>query len=139
MSEHTQENKIATEVAEAEFERFCVGMDLDVDPAGLDEDDKKSLADSKRRFLTAVEAGRLQVNEACEPVLQPGDGGKPIVFHEPKGSALMATDQKKKGHDMAKTFAAMAAMTGENPGRFADMANRDVKICTAIFGLFMAG
>lgn len=140
MSEHTQtEDKISAEVAEDEFERFAVGMDLDVDPAGLDEEDKKSLADSKRRFIRAVRTGQLVVNDNCEPVLSPTGGGKPIVFHEPRGAALMATDQKKKGHDMARTFAVMGAMTNESPSRFSELANRDLKICTAIFALFMGG
>jgi hypothetical protein len=141
VSEHTQtaEVTIAPEVAEDEFQRFAEGMDLDVDPTGLSDEDKSSLEDSKRRIIRAMLKGQLVINEKCEPVFTPKSGGKPITFYEPDGAALMATDMKKKGHDMAKTYAAMAAMTKENPTRFSSMPGRDLKVCTAIFALFMAG
>jgi hypothetical protein len=139
MSEHTPaENTIAQDVAEDEFQRFADGMDLDVDPTGLSDEDKSSLEDSKRRVIRAMMKGSLVSNEKCEPVFTP-KSGKAITFYEPDGATLMATDMKKKGHDMAKTYAAMAAMTKENPTRFSSMPGRDLKVCTAIFALFMAG
>jgi hypothetical protein len=133
------EERISDEVCEAEFHRFAEGMDLDVDPKHLDDEDKKSLDESKRRFFRAMKMGQLTVNAECEPVFTPADGGKAIVFHEPKGASFMASDQKKKGHDMAKTFAQIADMTGQSPDRFAKMAGRDVKVCVALYLLFMGG
>jgi hypothetical protein len=44
-------DKIALEVAQAEFDRWAQAMDLarKLDPSGLDADDKKSLAAAEER------------------------------------------------------------------------------------------
>lgn len=145
MTEHTQNaatetkpNVVGVDVIEAEITRFAEGMDLDLNPKGLDDEDKASLEDALRRVRRAMAAGRLVIDAECQPVFTPTDGKK-IVFYEPTGASLMAADQKKKGHDMAKTYAAIGDMTQENPSRFAALPGRDVKVCTALFALFMAG
>jgi len=135
----TENQLVGDDVVEAEIARFAAGMDLDLDPKGLDDEDKQSLEDALRRVRRAIKAGRLAINDDCEPVFKPASGGSLITFHEPKGASFMAADQKKKGHDVAKTYAALADMTEENPSRFAEMPGRDLKVCTALFGLFMAG
>jgi hypothetical protein len=134
--------KVADDVAEAEFERFGEAMDLDFDKSHMDEEDKKGFDDLKRIILRALKDGSLVVNDDGCPVYKPkhpdsGDG--PITFNEPKGAALKETDKKKKGHDVGKTYAFAAAMTGENESRFSNMASRDLKVCLAIVNLFMGG
>jgi DNA-binding protein YbaB len=137
-TDNQTDTTIGSDVVEVEFTRFIEGMDLDVDPAGLDDEDKKSLEEAMRRVKRAMATGRLLINEKCEPVFSPLNG-KAITFAEPKGSTFMAADQKKKGHDGAKAVATLAEMTGENPGRFSSMPGRDLKVCLALLGLFMAG
>jgi len=132
------ESKVAAEVAEAEFERFVEAMDLDVDPAGMDDDDKRSFESARRRLLKAMMAGQLVVNEQGEPVYSPGFGD-PITFHEPTGATYMAMDQKREGHNFGKTVATLAEMTRLPATRFSKMANRDFKVCSAILGLFLGG
>lgn len=127
---------IALEVAEAEFERFAVKMRLDLDPSGLDSDDKKNLADAKRRFLTAMQQGLLIVDDAGQPVFTP-EQGEPITFYRPRGATLMAMDVKKAGHDITKGLAAMAEMTKQNIVRYHDMPMPDLRICQAIVALFL--
>lgn len=132
--------KVALEVAEAEFERFVAAMDLDVDESTMDDADKKSFREERAKVIDAMLEGRLTVNADGEPVFTPKKGDTtPIKFPEPSGAAIMAQDSKKKGHDVAKSFAVMAAMTGEPPTRFANMAGRDIKVCNALLVLFMAG
>ena len=126
---------VARDVAEHEFERFAEAMDLDFDPAGWDDDDLSSFDKAKKTLVGAIVAGRLVVDEEGQPVFSPIGGGT-ITFHEPNGAALMAMDQKKKGHDIGKLFATMAAMTKQSIKRFANMPNRDLKVCTAITTLF---
>jgi len=131
---------VAPEVAEAEFERFVEVMDLDVDSTDMDAEDRKSLDDSKRRFIRAVVCGSLVVNESGEPVFTPTVGDRAeITFYEPDGTALMAMDRAKKGHDVEKTNLVLAALTKQLPKRFAAMKNRDLKLCQAILCFYMGG
>lgn len=128
---------VAPEVAEAEFERFTEAMDLDVDPQGMDDEDKKGFIDCRRKVVNAIVEGRLVIDEKGQPVFTPSEGGS-ITFREPRGSALMAMDSKKKGHDFSKLYATMAETTEQPITRFSKMANRDLKVCTAVMTLFLA-
>lgn len=138
------DEKIAIEVAEAEFARWADAMDLarKLDPAGLDSDDKKSLADSKRVITDSMMSGNLIVSEDGEFVFTPkaGDDKSPITFHEPDGAAIMSVDQigKSGSHDVTKMVAILAVMTKESRPRFAKLKNRDWSVCQAIFSLFFA-
>lgn len=133
------DQKVATEVAEAEFARWAEGADLNFDPKGWDAEDKKSFTDSKNKLVRAIELGHLVVDDKGRFVYTPqaSDERDPIVFSEPDGGALMSMDQKKKGHDMAKMFALIASITGETEVRFAKMKSRDLKVCQAITALFL--
>ena len=132
----------SNEVAENDFARFVDLMDLDVDPDGMDDEDKMTFQDAKRKIMRAIKAGSLVVNEEGEilyTTTAPGDsGGKLIRFAEPDGAAIAAMDSKKRGHDIGKTYACMAAITKQSPQLFGKMKNRDIKICQAILALFLA-
>lgn len=131
------EPKVAEEVAVEEFNRFAEAMYLDIDPKGMDDDDKKGLERAKHTFVRAVMDGSLTVNEQGVPVFTPRIGDlKALTFNEPKGSAFIAMDGKKAGHDVAKLYASLAELTGANPSTFARMAERDLKVCRSIFTLF---
>lgn len=131
---------IATKVCEDEFTRFVETMELDVDPKGMSDDDKDSYVNAHRVIITAMEKGHLVINENGEPVYTPSIGKvrEPITFHEPEGSAWIAMDGKKKDHDVGKVHATMADLTHMAPVRFAKMKGRDLKVCHAITGLFLA-
>ena len=127
------------EVAEVEFERFADAMDLDVNMSKMSEDDRQSFEPMKRRVVEAIIAGSVTINEKGEPVFRPAKSEPAeIVFHEPKGSALMAMDARKKGQDVAKLYALMGEITGLPAVTFANMLNRDLKIAQAIVTLFLA-
>lgn len=133
------EKKVATEVAEQEFMRWAEGADLEFKLDGLGDEDKKAFFDSKNTIVRAIEIGILIVDEHGQFVLTPRteDAPSPITFKEPTGGALMASDQKKKDHDVTKMFAVMAHMTGQNIQRFAAMPSKDLKICQSIISLFL--
>jgi len=130
--------RVANEVAEAEFQRFAETMDLEVDPAEMNEEDRKGFELQKRRMIKAIEAGSLAINDAGEPVFSPtrSDCG-PITFSEPTGAAFMAMDQKKKTEDVGKMYAIMASISGQPAGTFAKMKNADLKVCMAVVTLFL--
>jgi len=130
--------KVAKDVANEEFGRFVEEMDLDVDPEGMDDDDKATLTVAKRRFVRAVRRGTLSVNSKGEPVMRTSTG-RDLVFGEPEGSAYMAQDGKKAGHDIAKSYAVLANMTGAGESTFKRLQNREVKLCLAILALFLGG
>ena len=134
-------DKIALEVANAEFERFTEEMDLDIDTAKMDDEDKTAFEKQKSRVIRAIQRGALIINEEGEAVYtpyHPRSGHKePITFHERTGASLMAMDGKKKGHDVAKTYAVLADMCGVHQNVFAGLVGPDVKTCEALFSLLM--
>ena len=134
-------NKIALEAAEVEFDRFIDAMDILIDTAKLDAEDLTGYNKQRDRILNAVCTGALVFNEEGEAVYTPNHKNSkhsdPITFHERTGASLMAMDGKKKGHDVAKTYAILADMCKVHPNVFAGLAGRDVKVCEALFALLM--
>lgn len=132
-------SKVAIDVAEMEFQRFADAMDLDVSTGGMSAEDLEGFTQQRGRVLRAIQRGTLVINDKGEPEFSPArsDGAAVIVFHEPTGATLMAMDAKKKGQDIGKTYASMADMTRTHASTFAKMPMADLKVCMAIFTLFM--
>lgn len=134
-----QKDKVASEVAEAEFDRFAEAMDLDVEPKGMDEEDLSTFRTCKRQMLREMLRGNLVINEKGEAAYTPKVGNtEQLTFHEPDGAALMSMDRTKKGHDQKKLNSLMAEMTQTNEARFSSMKQRDLRICSSITILFLA-
>ena len=133
-----EQERVALEVAEAEFDRFLERMDLDGEEDQIDPEDRKAFLKTKRRFIKAVQAGHLVVDEKGQPVFTPQEGGGgPITFFEPTGGSIMAMDsqhEKKRVHQM---HAIIAHMTQQNMKRFAAMPRRDYEIVQSIALLFL--
>jgi len=133
--------KIDAETAALEFYNFAESMDLDVDLTGMDAEDVAAFNKQKTRIIRAIQKGDLVFNDNGEAVYTPShDRSKhreAITFHERTGASLMAMDGKKKGHDVAKTYAVMADMCKVHPAVFAGLVGTDVKVCEALFALLM--
>ena len=131
---------VTDEVAADELDRFFEVMDLDTDRKHMDDEDRAGFDAAVRTLKRAMKSGRLTINGNGEPVYSPQsvdpDGGA-ITFHEPDGAAYMEMDRRKKGHDVAKMVAVMAAMTKQPPALFSRMKQRDYKVCNAITMLFL--
>lgn len=134
-------DKVALEVAQAEFDRFVEEMDLDLDKSTMDAEDLTAFNKQKNRIIRAIERGYLVINENGEAVYTPFNSRSkhkdPITFHERTGASLMAMDGKKKNHDVAKTYAVMADMCKVHQSVFAGLVGTDVKVCEALFALLM--
>jgi len=129
---------VGKDVAESEFNRFGEAMDLDFDTTRMDEEDQKTFAKQKGLFIRAVRLGRLIVDKDGQPVYAPQVGDvKSIVFYEPDGACLMAIDEAKKNHDVAKSFKIMRSVTRQPDVVFSKMKNRDLKVCQAVINLFL--
>jgi hypothetical protein len=133
------ENKIIQEVAEADFNRFADMMDLDFDVKGMGAEDRAGFENNKRVMVNAIMRGELVVNDKGEPVYtcQRGDDRPTVTFHEPTGATFMAMDRKKKNEDIGKTYASMADMCKVDAVVFAKMKYPDLKVCQAVFVLFL--
>jgi hypothetical protein len=135
----TAGRSIAPSVAESEFARFAESMDLDLDTARMDAKELDEFKGLKRVVVRAMELGRLVIDEKGQPVYSPQLGEtKPITFYEPDGAVLMSADKKKAGESVAKLYTAMGAMTKTSAERFASMKARDLKVCQALYLLFLA-
>lgn len=136
-----RESKISFELAEHEFEKFAEAMDLDVDPVGMSDEDKVGLLEAKRVFVKAVQSGALIVDDEGQPVFTPQRPGSkvkdPITFYEPTGATLMEIDKAKSGADVSKTFKVLGNLTKTSTARFSGLMYSDLKVCTALMGLFM--
>lgn len=135
------EYKVDRQTAESEFDRFLDSMDIDGDTSQMSEEDRAGFESQRQTVVSAIMKGHLVINESGEPVLEPRTVEVPdgrITFHEPQGASYMAMDMKKKGHDVGKMFALMGEMTKQPPKVFANMKQRDLKICQAISVLFLA-
>lgn len=132
------EEKMATEVAEQEFERFLDAMDLASERDSLTGDDLESLQAHKSRMVDAMRKGKLVIDDYGQPVFTPTDG-EPITFYEPTGASFMAMDQSKDGQNIHKMIAYMADMTRTSAATFSKMKERDFKVCRAVVLLFLPG
>ena len=135
------DNKVAKEVAEAEFDRFVECMDLELDAADMDAEDLTQFTKQKNRLIRAIEKGTLVFNDNGEAIYTPQNERSKIrdaiTFHERTGASLMAMDGKKKNHDVAKTYAILADMCKVHQNVFAGLVGTDIKICEALFSLLM--
>jgi hypothetical protein len=132
--------KIAPDVAEAEFVRFAEAMDIDLTDKALTDEDRASLANQRAIIVRAISRGSLVINDAGEPVFTPTKGDatarQPLTFPEPGGSVMLSVDKFGKNAGVAKTYAMLGELTKTTPAHFSRMAERDLKVCRAIFALF---
>lgn len=134
-------NVVDKETAEVEFDRFVDAMDLDLDTVDMDAEDLTGFIKQKSRVINAIQKGALVINDEGEAVYTPRNAKskyqEAITFHERTGASLMAMDGKKKGYDVAKTYAVLADMCKVHPSVFAGLVGADVKVCEALFALLM--
>lgn len=132
------EPKVSKEMAEQDFDRFLEAMDIEADPADMDEEDKSGFDQQKSRVVSAIMSGSVIIDDDGQPVFTPKrSDGEPITFYEPTGASLMAMDRKKKAEDIGKLYATMSDMTKQPAKRFANMKYGDLKVCIAITTLFL--
>ena len=135
-----RENKVAREVAEAEFDRFAESMDIDTTDKALTEEDRASLAQQRAIIVGAICKGSLVINDKGEPVFTPTQGDatarQPLTFPEPNGGVMLSVDRFGKNAGVAKTYAMLGELTKTTPAHFSRMVERDLKVCRAIFALF---
>jgi len=135
------EEKIPKDMAELEFLKFAEAMGIytALDTSELEADDLTQFNTHKEKLLWAIRTGHLEFNENGEAVYTPhrSDYKEPITFYERTGASMIAMDSKKKGHDMAKTYAVLANMCRLPIKTITSLKGVDIGACESIFALLM--
>jgi hypothetical protein len=128
------EPKVAAEVAEQEYERWVDAMALELDYPGIPDAVQRGVARHRHRLIGAIQRGDLVVDDEGRFVFTPRKAPEPapIVFHEPTGATLMGI---KEADEVKRGVKILAAVTHQNEGRFAKMANSDLSVCSSIIEL----
>lgn len=130
--------KVAREVAEEDFNRFCDEMDVDRNLARMPEEDAKAFNDVKENLLDALQIGVLEIDSDGTAVVYPKKGDiKQIKFNELCGADYVAMDNKKETQSFAKMFALMGSITKLPPATFSKLKKFDAKVCLSIAKLFL--
>lgn len=134
------EEKIAEEVAESEFQRFLLAMDLDSDVEKMSEEVAGGFVALRRVVIRAMQRRSLVIDDNGQAVFTPqyDKDATPVTFYVSDGSVLSSMDKKKENEQVLKKFTAMGVMTKTNAVRFSTMDVRDLKICQALYLLFLA-
>ena len=128
-------NKVATEVAQQEFERWAEAFEIDISTDAFDPEELKAFEAFKAKFIKRVETGALTVDEDGVIEFTPrGDSEDPLKFDEPTGALLSA--RQKNDTDIQAARRVLAAWTGVAPKRFADMKLRDFNFCSELLAFF---
>lgn len=128
-------NKVATEVAQQEFERWAQIFEISTATEGLREEDLRAFEDFKAKFVARVESGALTVDEDGTLEFCPRDDkAEALKFAEPTGAILSA--RQKSDTDIQAARRVLAAWTGVSPTRFAEMKLRDFNFCAELLAFF---
>jgi hypothetical protein len=128
--------KVASEVAESEFERMCdahrIKHDVERDEAELAE-----WQGIRAPIVRALMEGTLIVDEGGLPTYTPAGGGKSITFHKATGATYMALETYAASKNIQNMAAAMAEMTHVPVGTFSALEALDFQVCMRLGKLFL--
>jgi len=134
-------NVIDKETAELEFERFCSAWEIDTDVADMDEEDRDSFNDQKRKIVKAICLGRLVFNENEELEYKLAYPEKvdcnSVTLTRPDGAAFMSMDKYKEKEGTHKTFSVLAMSMQKNPSFLSRLDAIDIKPLMAVMNIFL--
>jgi hypothetical protein len=136
-----QEQAIATEVAQAEFQRFAKAWDIETDTKDMDVESREDFEKLSRTIVRAIEHGRASVNDDNGVDYQlstPVGEIDSLTFRVPRGVDYMAMDTYKERETSRKMFAFMASTTKQSVKFFGSLSGADIKFAQAVTTLFMA-
>ena len=130
--------KVARDVAEQEFNRFCDEMDVDKNTDRMTAEDSKEFNEMKGILLDALQIGVLQIDGEGLATVYPKKGTvKELKFNELCGADYIAMDNKKDTQSFAKMFAIAGSLTKQPPATFSKLKKFDMKVCLTITKLFL--
>lgn len=133
---------VSKEQAELEFDNWREACDIDFDLSELSDEQQALIAGTKRRFIKAMCAGRLEVNDdellyTISEKSPEGFAGKQIKIKNPGARLRLAMDGFKENQQAEKEIAGMSAITGQDVGFFRRVYTTDFNLIEGIMALFM--
>lgn len=143
MAGEKTENVLSEELAENEFSKWTDENDINVNTAGMNEQEAISFNLMKTRIIKAISKGLLIVNDngnfeyTVSSRSPNGYAGDKVEILPPDGKAYMAVDNFKKDQNVHKSMAILSAMTGKDVSWFSKLANCDYKLFDAVVTFFI--
>jgi hypothetical protein len=129
--------EVAPEAAMAEFERLAEAADVDIDLEGLDEEETEDLEETIGAFTSAIETGRLSVDDEGQAVMVV-KAGEPITFRVPLGADLMIIAGASENKRMEALLRFTCAITGQSTARINKLGVKEWKLALRIAGFLSA-
>jgi hypothetical protein len=137
-----KENKVATEVAEQEFENWCDTWGIDFDESDFNEEEQEHFISLKKKIIKSIKSGRAVVvndGESIEYTLRfPKGEIEKLVFEMPEGEAFTAMDKCKPNEFVKKQNQFIASMIKQPPKLLVKLKAVDLKFAQAVSSLFLA-
>ena len=136
-------SKIDRNTAEAEFNRFCDNNRIERDESAMNDDEKKSFTEHKRRFVFACMDGRAEVDGTAVKYtisdFSPENfKGEIVIAKRPGGNAFSAMDGYKESEQVHKLLGFFSAMTGKDTKYFSKIDIIDWKFFDSVSSLFLS-
>jgi len=137
------ESKIDKETAEKEFDMFCKNNSIENNTADMNEDEKYSFEEIKKRFVKACMAGRVEVDGrsikyTISNFSPEGFKGEIVTIKRPTGQSFSAMDDFKDNQGQKKTMAFVSAMTGKEVRYFNKIDYTDYRFFADASTLFLS-
>ena len=129
--------EVGREAAVAEFERLAAASDVDIDVSDLDEEETEEIEETTDTFVSAIESGRLSVNDDGQAVMNVKDG-EPIRFRVPLGADLMILAGAAENKRMEAMIRFICAITGQSTVRIGKLGVKEWKLALTIAGFLQA-
>ena len=135
--------KIDRETAEAEFNLFCDNNRIEREESAMNDDEKKSFKEHKRRFVLACMDGRAEVDGTSvkykiSDFSPEGFKGEIVIAKRPGGNAFSAMDGYKEEQSVHKLLGFFSAMTGKDTKYFSKIDIIDWKFFDSVSALFLS-
>jgi hypothetical protein len=142
-TEKDKKYKIDLETAEAEFSRYCESNEIETDDTAMNDDEKESFADTKKRFIKCCREGRVEVDgmnlKFTVSKLSPeGYAGDIVIIKRPGGNAFVGMDGFMDRESVHSLQGFMSAMTGKEVKYFSKLDIADWKFFQGVSSLFLS-
>jgi hypothetical protein len=135
--------KIDRETATNEFIRYCESNRIEYEESAMNDEEKESFLDIKKRFIDACMEGRVEVDHriikyTVSDISPEGFANETVTIKRPSGNAFSAMDGWKEKESVHKLLGFMSAMTGKDVKYFDKLDIIDWKFFSSIASLFLS-
>ena len=135
--------KIDRETAKSEFINYCKNNGLEHEETAMNEEEKETFTEIKKRFIDNCTQGRVEVDGTSlkytlSNFSPDGFKGETVIIKRPSGSAFTAMDGWKEREGVHKLLGFLSSMTGKEVKYFSKLDIIDWKFFNSIATLFLS-